>query len=49
MNTFQTNQSSYLYDDVTPIIPDINLENLKLIEEKIKAYTSGNSTIQSMV
>ena len=45
MNSFQTNQSSYMYNDVTPIIPDINLESLKLIEEKLKAYTSGNNAI----
>ena len=41
----QTDQKEYMYSDVTPIIPDINLEQLKHIEKKLIAYISGNYKI----
>lgn len=44
LNT-QTDQSKYMYSDVTPIIPILDLDKLKQIENKLKKYTSGNKNI----
>jgi len=41
-NLYKIEQSEYIYDDIKPIIPEVNLEMLKSIEEKIKLYTAGN-------
>lgn len=43
-NTFQiiqTSQSEYMYSNVTPQIPEIDLENLKHIVDKLRAYSNG--------
>ncbi len=45
MLNIQTPQSQYMYSDVMPIIPDLDLEKLKQIEKKLKEYTSGNNNI----
>ena len=43
-NLYQMKQvEEYMYADVQPIIPNIDLERLKQIEGKIKAYTSGSN------
>ncbi len=41
----QTNQTEYMYSDVTPLIPEVDLEKLKEIESKLKSYTSGNKNV----
>lgn len=38
------NKNQFIFDDVNPYIPEINLEELKIIQEKIENFTSGKST-----
>lgn len=45
IDTLLTEPSSYMYQEITPIIPDINLEELIRIENKLKKYTSGNNNV----
>lgn len=36
-------KSEFIFEDVKPYVPEINLEELKIVQEKIENFTSGKS------